>query len=189
MFKREFEVAANIDWTTVLVALFTGVSAAGGPIWIAYRQTKNERASVRSALLSEVAALVEIVELRGYLPDLRNAQQYLKALDGEQLAKQNPDDFTAAVPVPIEYNMVYRANLTRLGGLSRLEANQLVRFHQLIDSVRVDISEGGVLYTGSTNHVAFGEAADLLETALGIGRALIAPAKPAWWNPKFWRRE
>lgn len=182
-------MAAETDWTTVLVALFTGAAAAGGPIWIAYQQTKNERASVRSALLSEVAALVEIVELRGYLPDLRNSQKYLMALDEEQLAKQNPDDFTAAVPVPIEYNMVYRANLTRLGGLSPTEAKQLVRFYQLTDSVRVDISEGGVLYVGSTDHVAFGEAADLLETALGIGRALIAPAKPAWWNPKSWRKE
>ena len=178
MLKRKFEVALNIDWTTVLVALFTGVAAAGGPIWIAYRQTKNERASVRSALLSEVGALVEIVELRGYLPDLRKYQTYLKALNEEQLAKLNPDDFTAAIPVPSDYNMVYRANLTRLGGLSPAEAKQLVRFYQLTDSVRVDISEGGILYGGTTNHVAFGEAADLLETALGIGRALIAPAKP-----------
>lgn len=179
MLKRKFEVAADIDWTTVLVALITGAVAAGGPIWIAYRQTKNERESVRSALLSEVAALVEIVELRGYLPDLRKYQGHLKALNKEQLAELNPDDFTAAIPVPNDYNMVYRANLTRLGGLSPAEAKQLVRFYQLTDSVRVDVSEGGVLHGGCTNHVAFGEAADLLEAALGIGRALVAPAKPS----------
>lgn len=182
-------MATDIDLTTVLVALSTGLTAAGGPIWIAYQQTKNERASVRSALLSEVAALVEIVELRGYLTQLRQAQQYLKALDDEHLAQEDPDDFTAAVPVPNEYNMVYRANLTRLGGLSTTEAQQLVRFYQLTDSVRADITEGGVLYAGSLNHVAFGEAADLLEAALKIGQTLIAPAKPSRWRLKFWRRE
>ena len=69
------------------------------------------------------------------------------------------------------------------------KAKQLVRFYQLTDRVRVDVSEGGVLHGGCTNHVAFGEAADLLETAFGIGRALMTPAKPGWWNPKSWRKE
>ena len=182
-------MALNIDWTTVLVALFTGVAAAGGPIWIAYRQTKNERSSVRSAFLAEVAALIEIVEIRGYLRDLRSCEAYLKSCSREHLDQLNPTDFSFSVPISNEYNMVYRANLTRLGGLSSTEAKQLVRFYQLTDSVIADITDGGALCTGTLEPDAFGKAADLIERATEIGRALIAPAKPGWWNPKSWRSE
>ena len=182
-------MAAETDWTTVLVALFTGAAAAGGPIWIAYRQTKNERSSVRSALLAEVAALIEIVEIRGYLKDLRSYEAYLKSCDREHLDQLNPKDFSFSVPISNEYNMVYRANLTRLGGLSSTEAKQLVRFYQLTDSVIADITDGGALCIGTVEPDAFGKAADLIEIAIKIGRALIAPAKPGWWNPKSWRSE
>ena len=182
-------MATGIDWTTVLVALSTGLTAAGGPIWIASRQAKNERLSVRSAFLSEVAALIEIVEIRGYLQDLRQAEKLLKASDPAYLAQLDIEDLRFSVPISNEYNMVYRANLERLGGLSSIEAKQLVRFYQLTDSVRADITEGGVLYMGTKNPAAFQKAADLIEKAIEIGRALTAPAKPWWWRLKFWRRE
>lgn len=85
--------------------------------------------------------------------------------------------------------MVYRANLARLGGLSSIEARQLVRFYQLTDSVRADITEGGALYTGTKDPAAFQKAADLIEKAIEIGRALTAPAQPCWWHLKFWLKE
>lgn len=189
MLKREFEVSTGIDWTTVLVALSTGLTAAGGPIWIASRQAKNERLSVRSAFLSEVAALIEIVEIRGYLQDLRKFEAALKSCDQEQLDQFNPKDFSFSVPISNEYNMVYRANLTRLGGLSSTEAKQLVRFYQLTDSVKADITEGGALFIGTVEAEAFEKAADIIETAIKIGRVLTAPAKPWWCRLNFWRRE
>lgn len=144
---------------------------------------------MRSAFLSEVAALIEIVEIRGYLQDLRKFEAALKSCDQEQLDQFNPKDFSFSVPISNEYNMVYRANLTRLGGLSSTEAKQLVRFYQLTDSVKADITEGGALFIGTVEAEAFEKAADIIETAIKIGRVLTAPAKPWWCRLNFWRRE
>lgn len=182
-------MGTGLDWTTVLVALSTGLTAAGGPIWIASRQAKHERLSVRSAFLSEVAALIEIVEIRGYLQDLRETERLLKASDPEYLVQLSIENFRFSVPISNEYNMVYRANLSRLGGLSSTEARQLVRFYQLTDSVKADITEGGVLYMGTKNPEAFQKAADLIEKAIEIGRSLTTPKKPRWWHLKFWLKE
>lgn len=180
---------ADIDWTTVLVALITGAVAAGGPIWIAYQQTKNERSSVRSAFLAEVAALIEIVEIRGYLKSLRDIALLLESCSQAQLEQISNKPLRFNVPISNDYNMVYRANLTRLGGLSPIEAKQLVRFFQLTESVKADITEGGALYSGSVDPAIFRKAANIMEQAIEAGRSLLAPAKPAWWNPKSWGRE
>jgi len=75
-------MSAGIDWTTVSVALITAASAASGPFWMWHRQAARERESVRAALLAEVLALVELVELRGYVEGLRTAQAYLAPPEG-----------------------------------------------------------------------------------------------------------
>ena len=59
-----------------------------------------------------------------------------------------------------------------------------VRFYQLADSVKADISEGGVLFTGSLDAEDFKDAADILETAMGLGRQFVDSTP--WWQ--FWRR-
>ena len=43
------------DWTTVLVALATGLTAAAGPALLHFLEVRKERAGVRAALISEVA--------------------------------------------------------------------------------------------------------------------------------------
>lgn len=71
---------------------------------------------------------------------------------------------------------LYQANVTRLGGLSPNEAKQIVRFYQLADSVRLDVTIGGSLFEGTTDPDSFCEAADLLEAAMKIGRELTGEA-------------
>jgi len=166
------ELAGQVDWTTVLVALVTGVTAASGPYWVWRRQAESERRSVRAALLAEVSALVEIVEIRGYLRDLREAEEFLSKLVPEQLEAIPREDRQYAVPVGEHYNRVYQSNVNRLGSLSAEEARMVVRFYQLIDSVRADITEGGVLCDGDPEAEDFKDAADVLEEAMALGRKL-----------------
>lgn len=41
-----------------------------------------------------------------------------------------------------------------------VEATQIVRFHQLADSVRADVSSGGVLAIGSVDRESWGDCGD-----------------------------
>lgn len=175
-------VIKGVDWTTVLVALVTGVTAAGGPYLIWLKQAKSERRSVRAALLAEVSALIEIVEIRGYLRDLRAAEAALSNLEQWQLDTLSSSDFQFQVPIGEHYNRVYQSNVNRLGSLSAREARMVVRFYQLADSVKADISEGGVLFIGSLDAEDFKDAADILETAMELGRQFVDSTP--WWQ--FW---
>jgi hypothetical protein len=105
-------MSAGIDWTTVSVALITAVSAAGGPFWIWHRQAARERESVRAALMAEVLALVELVELRGYLDGLRDAQAYLSPPGGASVTEIfEPRFLQYSVNIHEHYNRVFRQTL------------------------------------------------------------------------------
>lgn len=60
----------------------------------------------------------------------------------------------------------------------------VVRFFQLADSARADVTEGGVLYEGSKDPEDFRDAACILETAIQLGKAFVS-VKPWWlsWLP------
>lgn len=163
-------VLAGIDWTTVLVALVTGGTAAGGPVWVAYRQAKRERESVRAALLTEVAVLVELIQLRGYLVGLRETQASLEGMSEEQ--RKTLRECSYSINVSEHYNRVYQANVSKIGEIPQKEATQIVRFHQMADSVIADVGPGGVLSTRNVNPGAYREAADIVEEMLRIGKEL-----------------
>jgi len=99
-----------------------------------------------------------------------------------ELEKFSDSDFAISIKIPDHYNRIYQENVKRLGTLSVSEAMQIVRFYQLVDSLRVDVTEGGILFEGTKNYEAFQEAAQILETAMAIARSLTAERK------KFWRR-
>lgn len=170
----------RIDWTTVLVALVTGMTAAGGPVLLWYKQGQKEREGVRAALLAEVRALVEIIECRGYLSSIRQMEA--------QLAASRPGVFEPIKPVSLEimsdsnFNRIYIGNVERLGVLSPDEASQIVRFYQLVGAFNVDVSPGGALARGVTCHLALKETGDLLELFLEIGRRLAATDKRSIWR-------
>lgn len=173
------------NWTTVFVALATGSAAACGPLLLWSRQVKRERESVRASLLAEVSALLEIVKRRNYVRDLRATEVYLKTLSPDELKLINVEEFGFSLPVGENYNRVYQANVSRLGALSATEATQIVRFHQFADSVRADVSSGGVLAIGSVDHESYGETAGILEAAIEIGTQLTKPPLSRWQRMKI----
>lgn len=173
-------MADGTDWTTVLVAMVTGLTAVGGNAWLARSSANREGRSVRAALLAEVAALIDVLERRGFLKNLRRAHQFLENLEDWQLEALDKDEWKMPVPISDYYNRVYQENVTRLGSLSAAEAGQIVRFYQLCDAVKADVTEGGVLHKGSIEFEAYREAADMLEIAMDVGRTLIKPKSSIW---------
>lgn len=78
----------------------------------------------------------------------------------------------ARLGIPEHYNRVYLANAPKLGVLSEGEARNVVRFYQLMDSLRADTSEGGRLYNGSIEQALFKSACTILDEALRTGKSL-----------------
>jgi hypothetical protein len=172
------DALAQANWTAILVPVIPGVAAIVGPLFLWYRQSKRESASVKAGLLAEVAALVEIVERRGFLPALREKQQMLAFRSGSAMAAFRRDPESFEVRIDSHFNRVYQANVSKLGVLTAEEAKQIVRFHQLADSVRIDVTPGGGLASGTDSSEEYKETADLLEMALEIGHSLTDPKKP-----------
>lgn len=157
-------IANKTDWTTVFVGLITGVFGVLGTHWLWARQVLNERKSVKAALVSEVSALLEVIRKRRYLSALQNSRD--RAIAGEIV-----EGLEALVPD--HYNRVYQQNVTRLGCLPPKDAAQIVRFHQLLDSVRIDISPGGIFTEDAPPLEAWIEGAAMLEEVVEIGESLV----------------
>jgi len=180
---------AATNWTAVLVALISGIAAVIGPFCLWKKQGRKESASVRASLFAEVGALVEIVDRLGFLPALREIEALLFARQSSPMQVFQGDQGNESCEVFSDspFNRLYQEKLSKLGVLTVEEARQIVRFHQLADSVRLDVIPGGGLARGTSNSEAFRETADLLEAAMEIGRVLTAPeSEPSheWW--KFW---
>lgn len=109
----------------------------------ATRQAKSESRSVRAAIIAEVLAIVALVERRDYVTKLRDKAKEIKEIRVLGLKKD------LKINLPEHYNRIYQENAKRLGPLSSVEAAQVVRFYQLIDSFRSDVTDGGVLFNGT----------------------------------------
>lgn len=132
--------------------------------------------------------MLEMVERRNYVRDLRAKEAYLMSLTQDQLKLINTEQYGFELPAAGNYNRVYQANLARLGALSTVEATQIVRFHQFADSVRADVTTGGVLAIGCVDHESYGETAGILEAAIEIGTQLTKRPLSAWQRLKRWSK-
>lgn len=161
-------IVEKTNVTAVVVALITGLLAILGNYLMVSRQARLEQRSTRAGLLAEVSALLEIIKKRNYLASLEAMHTQVGATG----RWNEPDRYSLSVPIPEHYNRVYQANVSKLGALSRDEAEQIVRFHQLIDSVRADVTEGGVLWSGANTVEPWQQAIDVLKDAIQLGEAL-----------------
>lgn len=168
---------AATNWTAVLIALVTSCTTMLGPFLLWKKQGQRERESVRAALFAEVAALVEIVDRRGFLSALRERERILTERQSSPMQMFQGDQGSESYEVAIDsqYSRIYQGSVSRLGVLTAEEARQIVRFHQLADAVRQEVIPGGTLAEGTSDPGAFKENADFLEEALQIGRSLTAP--------------
>ncbi|MDU9401442.1 hypothetical protein RTH46_02890 [Pseudomonas sp. zfem004] len=168
------------EYMPLIVAVLAGCFTVATVILGRIFQDFLERRSVRASLLAEVAALRDVVEMRGYLGDLRETAEELRGEIGERM-RDAGKAWKFVIPIQSDYNQIYKANLGRLGVLSEHEAVSIVRFHLLAESVRTDVSEGGILYEGSDEAEDFDDAADLLEQAMVLASELVMK-RLSWWR-------
>lgn len=160
----------SVNWSTVAIALISGLIGIGGS-WLALGwQAWRESRSVRAAILSEVEALVEIAGRQRYGDQLSDAIRNWNprpSVYGPQTSGR-----CVRLNIPEHYNRVYLANAPKLGVLSEKDARNVVRFYQLMDSLRADTSEGGGLYGGTSDFELLRTASRTFEVALELGKSL-----------------
>ncbi|WPM26884.1 hypothetical protein OGV25_00615 [Pseudomonas sp. P1B16] len=172
----EASTASSSGWSTFGVAALTGLFGVAGILLGQRNQALRESRSVRAAIIAEVAAIKALITTRGILEQLKKCEAELakpvRQLKGETRAYQ----LNTAECV----NIIYRANLGKLGGLSEDEATAIVRFHYLLEGVMVDLTAGGQIARGA-DYGDFKETVLLMEEILSIAEALTSKKLP-WWR-------
>lgn len=141
----------------------TALVVVGGWFW----QRWQERTSVRVAIVAEVLALRRIAVERGYHAGLTEMGNVLLGIP-----EHERPEASLQVRIPQHYCRVYVANLGKLGYLSPEDAQLVVSFYQYVDSVVQDITEGGLIYSGTRDPGAFRDAANILQFALDSAQTL-----------------
>lgn len=166
------------DWTTIIVALISASAGSVVPIALHLSGKRRDRKSVSASIIAEVVSLLQLASARGYVAMLDIERQNLALrLSGASVFGQT--EVAPAVfrlPVPENYNLIYRENASKIGYLMPSDAIEVVKFYQLIQSVLADVSEGGFLYQGTRDLRQMDNTIVMLEEALEIGRAFAAKA-------------
>ncbi|MGE8499089.1 MAG: hypothetical protein ACN6O6_16400 [Pseudomonas sp.] len=173
------------DWTTVFVAAITGATALIGALLtltLHLSEGRRERKSVRAALLAEVAALAHLMRENDYLEELKVdiGNLHLRLSTARPFMSQTVEPLYYQIPVPETYNLIYRTNISRLGALKPVEAEQIVLFYQLLQSIIVDASPGGYLADGTHDLRKVESTIQMLSKALDLAFKL--RAKRPWWT-------
>lgn len=165
---------ADMNWTAVLTALIGAAAGATAPLIMHYSGGRRERESVRAAILAEISSLADIIERRGYEHDLWCEQANLESRLQAAMPGEEVEAASLHVPIPKDYNLIYRQNCQRLGVLAPREASQVVQFYQLLQSVIADISPGGAVCEGTHDPEIVGETMRILSEAMDVAVRLVS---------------
>lgn len=146
----------------ILGALVGAIASFIPNLIVESNRRDKESCLVEASLIAEMTALVEIADERNYLSSLEQAIAYLET---------QPEGSTLVfgANIPSHYSRVYQANAHRIGIIEKSKATDIIRFHQLVDAVVQDVSDGGVLSAGGTIN-AFQENHKILSRAFEISR-------------------
>lgn len=165
------------DWVTFGTALLAGLFALSGAWGSLYWQSRRENRSVRAALLAEIEALIDLCARHAYTRTLDEVVEGMRRFEFRVERGMAGGYYEVRFGFSQAYNQIYQANAQKIGVLTANEAKQVVRFYQLMDSVRTETSEGGSLYNGTTQIEAYEIAQRNFSQAMEIGKQLIGRPK------------
>lgn len=156
------------EWLPLYAALggaVAGAIASFFPTLLLERHRENNQSRrLLASLITEIHALVKIIEHRNYQGAVKDIIAHLKT--------QPPaSTYAFTVAIPKHYSRIYQENCGRIGSVTEFYAKRIVIFHQLIDSIVQDIQPGGVISGGGTLK-SFEEADKLFTQAIAISNEL-----------------
>jgi len=165
----EITASKSNEWLPVYAALggaIAGAIASFFPTWLMEkRRDMSFSRQIENSILSEIAALIEIIDHRNYLSAIQEIVEYLRE-------QPQGTSYVLIVDVPPHYSRVYQENCKNIGVVSNGIASEIIIFHQLIDAVVQDIKPNGAFSSGATLET-FEQMLKIFEQALNIGRNLI----------------
>lgn len=165
----EMAKSKSNEWLPVYAALGGAIAGAVASflptLFMEKRRESKLSTQIESCLLSEISALMEIMEHREYLRSVQQVIQYLNS--------QPPGaTYSYTVMVPPYYSRVYQENCKNIGVVRNEIAHKIVVFHQLVDAIVQDIQPGGIISDGSTID-AFQEMEKIMKRAVEVGSELM----------------
>lgn len=170
---REIIESKPNEWLPVYAALggaITGAVASFFPTYFLerYRNTIFSK-QILNSLTAEIAALLEIIKVRGYHSDIKKTIELLES-------QPEVTEYSFTVHIPEHYSRVFQENCKNIGSINSKSSKQIVMFHQLIDAVVQDIKPGGLISLGC-DIKGFKEIDQILDKAIQIGNKLISDNK------------
>lgn len=156
------------EWLPVIAAIggafIGGISTFFPAFILEARKSRKESQSITTALLSEISALLVIIEHRKYLKSLQDVVDYL--------AEHPSETYSFSVRVPEHYSRIYQTHAERIGLVKPSLASKIIEFHQLLDSVVQDVSLGGLIPEKGGTTETYEELIVILESAISIGKEI-----------------
>lgn len=157
------------EWLPLYAALggaVAGAIASFFPTFLLERSRENKHSRrLRASLLTEISALLEIIEHRNYRGSIKEVINHLKT-------QPAGTTYSFTVTVPEHYSRIYQENCKNIGAINEFDAKRIVMFHQLIDSIVQDIQPGGVVSEG-TEIRAFEEMDKLFSRAMEVAHEIL----------------
>ncbi|MBZ3664881.1 hypothetical protein [Pseudomonas monteilii] len=170
--------AAGTPWDSFALALLTGAFGVLSVLIGQRNQARSQAKSVRAALLAEVSAICRQVASQEIV-------QWLNVAAAE--IRKNPDPTKpliqkVRVVTNGDVNKIYKANLAHLGGLSKKEAELIVRFHYVLEGAVSGVMDGGPLAEGRDDPTMFEGIAANFEEVMALGEELSRENTTGWWR-------
>lgn len=157
------------QWLPLYAALggaVAGAIASFFPTFLLERNRENKHSKrLLASLLTEISALIEIIEHRNYRGSIKEIISHLET-------QPSGTTFSFTVTVPDHYSRIYQENCGSIGAINEFNAKRIVIFHQLIDSIVQDIQPGGVVSNGAEVR-AFEEIDKLFIRAIEVAHEIL----------------
>lgn len=156
-------------------AFVGGVSTSFPTLFLESRKNRRERNSLTIALVSEISAILKIIQHRGYLTELIDAADHLKC---------NPsDNISFSVRIPTHYSRIYQSNIDRIGLVRPNLAIDIIEFHQLIDAVVQDITPDSPIQDEGFDKRTIEEIIIILKSAIIVGQKITGNHEQSYDHP------
>ena len=156
------------EWLPLIAAI--GGAFVGGTfasithVISGWAQRRNERRTITSALLSEIDSILYILEKRGYVEAVEAATKELE--EGKE------DIIKLTVSVSSKYSKVFDSCTDKIGVIDKGLATEIIKFHHLLESVIIDLNDGGFVAEDGGDVSVFRELRSILADVIKIGNRL-----------------
>jgi hypothetical protein len=130
---------------------------------------ENEKKSIQNAIISEINALLKIIQYRKYINGISNIVDNLKN-NSNGICRYR-------INVPEHYSRVYQKHVDRIGLLDSITSSKIIEFYQLLDAIVQDVCPGGIICEQGGNYEQFLQLKNIAEEAMLIGKELVSNYK------------